>query len=75
LGINKLKITTYRENSNLIFTITDFESSCHNEIKFLPKKYTSLKNENYGYFPHPIKWVAGKWVCKYGKELPLEQKL
>tara|TARA_R110002126_G_scaffold106967_8_gene242197 strand:+ start:3736 stop:5244 length:1509 start_codon:yes stop_codon:yes gene_type:complete len=66
------KITTYREFYNLISTITDFEGSCHNEIA-LPKKYaTSLKNENYGYFPYPIQWVAGKWVVNISdKELPL----
>jgi hypothetical protein len=66
------KITSYREFYNLIFTISDFEGSCHNEVS-LPKKYAeNLKNETFGYSPYPIKWIEGKWLININdKEIPL----
>lgn len=66
------KITSYREFYNLIFTISDFEGSCHNEVS-LPKKYAeNLKDETFGYFPYPIKWIEGKWLINISdKEIPL----
>jgi len=66
------KIKSYREFYNLIFTISDFEGSCHNDVS-LSKKYTeNLKNETFGYFPYPIKWIEGKWLINMSdKEIPL----
>lgn len=66
------EITSYREFYNLIFTISDFEGSCHNEVS-LPKKFAkNLKSENFGYFPYPIKWIEGKWLINISdKEIPL----
>lgn len=65
-------LTTYRGFYNLICTISNFEGSVHNDVS-LPKKYAkNLKNENYGYFPYPIKWIDGKWLVNIeNKEIPL----
>ncbi|MVO08374.1 peptidase [Flavobacterium sp. TP390] len=66
------KLTTFRDFFNLICTISDFEGSVHNTIS-LPKKYfENLKNETYGYFPFPIKWIEGKWLVNIDdKEIPV----
>lgn len=66
------KCSTYREFYNVICQLTDFEGSLHNYTN-LPKKLNqSLKNEQSGYFPYPIKWLAGKWIINYDKgEIPL----
>lgn len=65
-------LTTYRDLYNLICTISNFEGSVHNEVS-LPKKYANnLKNETFGYFPYPIKWIDGKWLINIeNKEIPL----
>ncbi len=65
-------LSTYRDFFNLVCTVSDFEGSCHNEIS-LPKKYDDhLRNETYGYFPFPIKWIDGKWRVNIdSKEIPL----
>src|SRR5690554_430167 len=50
------EINTYREFYNLLCKLTDYEGSLHNNT-VLPEKYKeNLKNEQYGYFPIPIKW-------------------
>lgn len=55
------EINTYREFYNLLCKLTDYEGSLHNNT-VLPEKYKeNLKNEQYGYFPIPIKWIDGKW--------------
>ena len=60
LQIEKLK--SCREFYNLLCTISDFEGSLHNEVS-LPKKYTDyLREETFGYFPFPIKWIDEKWL-------------
>ena len=66
------KLTTYRDFYNLICTISDFEGSVHNNIS-LPKKYAeNLKNEKFGYFPFPLKWIEGKWLVNIDdKEIPV----
>lgn len=66
------KLTTYRDFYNLICTISDFEGSVHNNIS-LPKKYAeNLKNEKFGYFPFPLKWIDGKWLVNIDdKEIPV----
>lgn len=74
---NKVKtIGTYREFYNLICKLTDFEGSLHNNT-VLPEKYkSSLKAEQDGYFPYPIKWVDGKWLLNQeGVEVPLGSEL
>ena len=65
-------LSTYREFYSLIFKLSDFEGSSHNHQTF-PKKYIkSLKQETYGYFPYPIKWVGGKWRLNFSAgEIPL----
>ena len=65
-------LSSYRGFFNLVCTVSDFEGSCHNEIS-LPKKYDDhLRNETYGYFPFPIKWIDGKWLVNIdSKEIPL----
>ena len=66
------KITSYREFYNLIFTISDFEGSCHNEVSLSRKRAENLKNETFGYFPFPVKWIDGKWLVNISdKEIPL----
>ena len=66
------KLITYRDFYNLICTISNFEGSVHNSIS-LPKNYAeNLKNETFGYFPYPIKWIDGKWLINIDdKEIPL----
>ncbi len=66
------KLVSYRDFYNLICTISNFEGSVHNEVS-LPKKYAqNLKNETFGYFPFPIKWIDGKWLVNIeNKEIPL----
>jgi hypothetical protein len=66
------KSLTYRDFYNLICTISNFEGSVHNDVSF-PKKYAeNLKNETYGYFPYPIKWIDGKWLINIdGEQIPL----
>src|SRR5690606_23510041 len=61
---------------NLICKLTDFEGSLHNNT-VLPEKYkSSLKAEQDGYFPYPIKWVDGKWLLNQeGVEVPLGSEL
>lgn len=66
------KSSTYRDFFNIIYQITDFEGSLHNNTS-LPKKLNqSLKNEKNGYFPYPVKWIEGKWINNYDQgEIPL----
>jgi len=66
------KSSTYREFYNIISQLTDFEGSLHNGTYFPEELSQSLKNENDGYFPYPIKWIDGKWTINYDKgEIPL----
>lgn len=70
---NRVKqISTYREFYNLLCKLTDYEGSLHNNT-VLPNEYKeNLKNEQYGYFPFPIKWINGKWrVNTQDVEIPL----
>ncbi|MCX8472389.1 MAG: hypothetical protein ORN85_01935, partial [Sediminibacterium sp.] len=66
------KLITYSDFYNLICTISNFEGSVHNEVS-LPKKYAeNLKNETYGYFPYPIKWIDDMWLINIdGEKIPL----
>jgi len=70
------KLLTYRDFYNLISTISNFEGSLHNDVS-LPKKYAeNLKNETYGYFPYPIKWIDDKWIINIDdKQIPLGSKI
>jgi len=66
------KLVTFRDFYNLIFTLSDFEGSLHNNVDFPEKYYESLKEETSGYFPYPIKWIDGKWRINFkGGEIPL----
>ena len=66
------KLVSYRDFYNLICTISNFEGSLHNDVS-LPKRYAvNVKNEAFGYFPYPIKWIDGKWLVNIeNKEIPL----
>lgn len=70
------KSDTYLDFYNIICQLTDFEGSTHNDTE-LPKKYfKNLKEEDYGYFPYPIKWIEGKWLINYkGGEIPLGSEI
>jgi hypothetical protein len=70
---NKIQnISTYREFYNLITTLTDYEGSCHNNTSIPNKIRQNLRQENYGYFPLPIKWIDGKWLVNFEKgDIPL----
>lgn len=70
------KLLTYRDFYKLISTISNFEGSLHNDV-FLQKKYAeNLKNETYGYFPYPIKWIDDKWLINIdGKQIPLGSEI
>lgn len=65
------KLNSFRDYYNLICTISNFEGSVHNDVS-LPKKYeNNLRNETYGYFPYPVKWIEGKWIVNFNtKEIP-----
>ena len=70
------KLLTYRDYYNLISIISNFEGSLHNDVS-LPKKYAeNLKNETYGYFPYPIKWIDDKWLINIDdKQIPLGSEI
>jgi hypothetical protein len=70
------KLLTYKDFYNLICTISNFEGSVHNDVS-LPKKYAkNLKNETYGYFPYPIKWIENKWLINIDdKQIPLGSEI
>jgi hypothetical protein len=70
------KLLTYRDFYNLICKISNFEGSVHNNVS-LPKKYAkNLKNETFGYFPYPIKWIDGKWLLNIdGEQIPLGSEI
>ena len=58
---NKIeKSSTYREFFNIICQLTDFEGSLHNGTYWSDKQWKSIKNESYGYFPIPLKFIEGK---------------
>ena len=66
------KSSTYLDFYNIICQLTDFEGSLHNDTDFPSKYWKSLRNEPYGYFPYPIKWVDGKWRINFDiGEIPL----
>lgn len=66
------KSSTYLEFYNIICTLTNFEGSLHNDTRFPTKYWESLRNESYGYFPYPIKWIDGKWRLNFDKgDIPL----
>lgn len=67
---------SYRDFYNIIVKLTDFEGSLHNDTS-LPEKYRkSMAAETSGYFPYPVKPVAGKWVLNMeGAEIPLGAEL
>lgn len=72
-AVNQIeKSSTYGDFYNIISQLTDFEGSLHNDTGMPEKLNQSLKNEQSGYFPYPIKWIEGKWIINYNKgEIPL----
>lgn len=70
------KANTYIDFYNIICQLTDFEGSSHNETGLPDKYFNSLWKESYGYFPYPIKWIAGKWLFNYKDgEIPLGSEI
>lgn len=66
------KSTTYLDFYNIICQLTDFEGSLHNDTGFSEKYLGTLRKEDSGYFPYPIKWIDGKWLINYENgEIPL----
>jgi len=66
------KSSTYLDFYNIICELTDFEGSLHNDTDFPSKYWKSLRDESYGYFPYPIKWIDGKWRLNFNKgDIPL----
>jgi len=70
------KSHSYLDFYNIICQLTDFEGSTHNDTE-LPNKYLKiLRQESFGYFPYPIKWIEGKWVINYKDgEIPLGSEI
>jgi hypothetical protein len=68
--------STYIDFYNIICQLTDYEGSLHNSTS-LPKKYSDrLREEDYGYFPYPIKWIDDKWLINYENgEIPLGSEI
>ncbi|MFD0862800.1 S41 family peptidase [Sungkyunkwania multivorans] len=58
-------LSTYGEFYNLICTLTDFEGSVHNETFLISKISASMKMEESGYFPYPIKLIEGKVIVNF----------
>ncbi|WP_243878501.1 S41 family peptidase [Winogradskyella pelagia] len=66
------KASIYRDFYNIICKLTDFEGSLHNSTSLPSKFRKSLREESYGYFPYPIKWIEGKWRINFDKgNIPL----
>lgn len=66
------KSKTYRDFYNIIYQLTDFEGSLHNDISLPKKVFKSMKNEEQGYFPLPIKLIQDKVIVNIvNKEIPL----
>lgn len=70
---NEIKnLSTYREFYNLICTLTNFEGSLHNDTSIPDSEWQNLREEKYGYFPFPIKWIKGKWLINFKDgEIPI----
>lgn len=61
---------------NIICKLTDYEGSLHNDTEFSEKHIDKLRKESYGYFPYPIKWIAGKWRINFSTgEIPLGSEI
>lgn len=61
------KSSTYLDFYNIICELTDFEGSLHNDTDIPSKYLKNLRDESYGYFPYPIKWIDGKWRINFDK--------
>lgn len=67
---------TFLDFYHILLTITDFEGSLHNDTSLPTKLYQSLKDETNGYFPLPIKMIAGKVLVNFKEgELPLGSEI
>ncbi|MTI32331.1 S41 family peptidase, partial [Xanthovirga aplysinae] len=67
---------TYRDFCNIIYQLTDFEGSTHNWTSFSSKMWESLKEEEKGYFPFPIKLINGKVILNFEtNKIPLGAEL
>lgn len=65
-------LSTFKDFYNIIAKLTDYEGSLHNNTYLPNKKWENLKKEKSGYFPLPIKWIAGKWIVNsINAEIPL----
>ncbi len=65
-------LSNYRGFYNIICTLTDFEGSAHNDTYLTEKLKKSLKIEEDGYFPFPVKWIDGKWIINFSEgDIPL----
>jgi len=66
------KSKTHRDFYNIICYLTDFEGSTHNSTSFSEKMKQSIKKEEKGYFPFPIKCIEGKIIVNIENEnIPL----
>ncbi|MGB3467581.1 MAG: S41 family peptidase [Cyclobacteriaceae bacterium] len=66
------KSSTYRDFYNIICQLTDFEGSLHNNTVLPKQLVSSLRDEESGYFPYPLKYVEKKWMMNYAEgEIPL----
>ncbi len=70
------QLHSYRDFYNLISQLTDFEGSIHNETYWSKKLMESLKKEESGYFPIPLKIVEGDLrVNSEEMHIPLGSKI
>lgn len=68
--------STYRDFYNVICQLTDFEGSLHNDTSMPDKKFETVKNEQNGYFPFPLKWIEDKWLMNFaGMEISLGSEI
>ncbi len=69
-------LNTYRDFYNLICLLTDFEGSLHNDTYLPSKLFKSMKAEQSGYFPYPLKLIEGRLVLNFKTaEIPLGSEI
>jgi len=65
-------LSTYRDFYNLICTLTDYEGSLHNGTYFPDRVFKEIKNEQWGYFPIPVKIIEHKLIVNFHtSQIPL----
>ena len=69
-------LKSYREFYTLLINLTAYEGSIHNSTSWSKELLSSLKSEEKGYFPLPLKIIQGKLLVNItGSEIPLGSEI